>query len=260
RCRRPPRADPHRPRQPPRDRLLGSAGPRGRRRAGHGPELLRRPGHAHPGRRRTVRARRLGPLRLALPARRGRAASDRRLPLGHGLPAQTRPEPGDARSLRAAGVDHEREVMPLMLAELRRALQEIGADEMAADAELLHLLYPFGRRGGGIDDAHRRTRDVLRDALEAATAPDPVWVMVYRVLNALRIQVNRLIDLGGYTTDSVRRDIDGHLRNAFASWASGPPVQRVRQLLALEEAGLIEFTGPAMHIGIDEDAGRYTAH
>src|SRR5699024_10242419 len=70
----------------------------------------------------------------------------------------------------------------------------------------------------------------------------------------------RLIDLGGYTTDSVRRDIDGHLRNAFASWASGPPVQRVRQLLALEEAGLIEFTGPAMHIGIDEDAGRYTAH
>ena len=163
-------------------------------------------------------------------------------------------------AVRAAGVDHEREVMPLMLAELRRALQEIGADEMAADAELLHLLYPFGRRGGGIDDAHRRTRDVLRDALEAATAPDPVWVMVYRVLNALRIQVNRLIDLGGYTTDSVRRDIDGHLRNAFASWASGPPVQRVRQLLALEEAGLIEFTGPAMHIGIDEDAGRYTAH
>src|SRR5690625_8039540 len=107
--------------------------------------------------------------------------------------------------------------MPLMLAELRRAFQEIGADELAADAELLHLLYPFGRRGGGIDDAHRRTRDVLRDALEAATAPDPVWVMVYRVLNALLIHVSRLIPPGGYTTDSVRRDIEGHMLNAFTS-------------------------------------------
>lgn len=163
-------------------------------------------------------------------------------------------------AVRAAGIDHEREVMPLMLAELRRALHGIGAEETATDEALLRLLYPFGRRGGGIDDAHRRTRDVLRGALDRATAPDPVWVMVYRVLNALRTQVNRLIDLGGYTTDSVRRDIDGHLRNAFASWASGPPVERVRQLLALEEAGLIEFTGPAMHIGIDRDAGRYAVH
>ena len=160
-------------------------------------------------------------------------------------------------AVRPAGVDHEREVMPLMLAELRRALREIGAEDLATDEALIRLLFPFGRRGGGISEPHRRTRDVLRESLRAATGPDPAWVMVYRVLNALRIQVNRLIDLGGYTTDSVRRDIDGHLRNAFASWASGPPVQRVRQLLALEEAGLVEFTGPAMHIDIDESVGRY---
>lgn len=160
-------------------------------------------------------------------------------------------------AVRPAGVDQEREVMPLMLAELRRALREAGYDHLAGDEALTHLLFPFGRRGEETAEAHRRTRDVLRGSLAAATAPDPAWVLVYRVLIALRTQINRLIDLGAYTTESVRRDIDGHLRNAFASWASGPPVLRVRQLLALEEAGLVQFTGPRLHIDIDEEAGRY---
>ena len=129
--------------------------------------------------------------------------------------------------------------------------------ELASDEALIRLLFPFGRRGGDSADAHRRTREVLASALTAATAPDPAWVLVHRVLIALRMQVNRLIDLGAYTTESVRRDIDGHLRNAFASWASGPPVLRARQVLALEAAGLVRFTGPRMHLDIDEEAGRF---
>lgn len=161
-------------------------------------------------------------------------------------------------AVRAAGVDHEREVMPLILAELRRALDGAGHPLLADDQALLQLLFPFGRRGGGAStDPHRRTRDVLREALRCATEPDPAWVLIHRVLVAMRIQVNRLVDLGAYTTDSVRQDIDGHLRNAFASWASGPPVIRVRQLLALEEAGLVTFTGPRMHVDIDEAGGRF---
>ena len=160
-------------------------------------------------------------------------------------------------AVRSAGVDHERDVMPLILAELRRALQGIGKDELATDEALIHLLFPFGRRGGVTDDAHRRTWEALREALAAAAGPDPVWLLVFRVLVAMRVQVNRLIDLGAYTTVSLRRDIDGHLRNAFASWASGPPVLRVRQLVALEEAGLVRFLGPRMHVDIDEEAGRF---
>lgn len=160
-------------------------------------------------------------------------------------------------AVRSAGVDHERDVMPLMLAELRRALRSGGFPELAEDDLLLPLLFPFGRRGGEAPVPHRSTRDVLRESLRAAADPDPAWVLIYRVLIALRIQVGRLTDLGAYTTDSVRRDIDSHLRNAFASWASGPPVLRARQVLALEEAGLLEFTGPRMHLDIDEAAGRY---
>ena len=163
-------------------------------------------------------------------------------------------------AVRSAGVDHEHDVMPLMFAELRRALRREGHHELADDAALHALLFPFGRRGGESPHPHRSTREVLQEALRAATEPDPAWVLIYRVLIALRIQVNRLTDLGAYTTDSVRRDIDGHLRNAFASWASGPPVLRARQVLALCEAGLLEFTGPRMHVDIDEEAGRYAVH
>lgn len=160
-------------------------------------------------------------------------------------------------AVRPEGVDHEKDVMPLMLAELRRALRGAGHLDLADDAALLALLFPFGRRGDDVGEAHERTREVLRRALDAAAAPDPAWVLVYRVMIALRLQVNRLTDLGAYTTESVRRDIDGHLRNAFASWASGPPLLRARQVLALEEAGLLRFTGPRMHIDIDEEAGRF---
>jgi hypothetical protein len=160
-------------------------------------------------------------------------------------------------SVRPSGVDHERDVMPLLLAELIRALDEAGFPGMADESAVLSLLFPFGRRGGPIPDAHRRTRDELRLALDRATTPDPMWLLAFRVLTAGRIQVNRLVDLGAYTTESLSRDIDGHLRNAFASWASGPPAVRVRQLLALEEAGLVRFVGPGMRIGTDEQAGRF---
>src|SRR5690606_24901477 len=50
-------------------------------------------------------------------------------------------------AVRAAGVDHEHDVMPLMFAELRRALHRGGFPELARDEALLPLLFPFGRRG-----------------------------------------------------------------------------------------------------------------
>ncbi|MFC0675765.1 FAD/NAD(P)-binding protein [Brachybacterium hainanense] len=185
--------------------------------------------------------------------------------LGHELPAPYAPRILTSErvlelAVRPAGVDHERDVMPLMLAELRGAHHEAGHAQLASDQALVELLFPFGRRGGRSDDAHRRTVAVLRESLRRAAEPDPAWVLTFRVLTALRIQVNRLVDLGAYTTGSLRRDIDGHLRNAFASWASGPPLQRVRQLLALEEAGLAVFTGPGMNIDVDVERRCFAVH
>lgn len=161
---------------------------------------------------------------------------------------------------RPGGLDHERDTLPLMIQELATALGEAGFTGLTTREAILRLLFPLGRRSVAVEDAHRRTRAVLREAIAAAADPDPAWVLVFEVLTALRIQVNALADLGAFTAESHTRDIDGFLRNAFASWASGPPLLRARQALALEEAGLIVFTGPGMSIGIDEAAGRFAVH
>lgn len=161
---------------------------------------------------------------------------------------------------RPGGLDHVRDTLPLLIEELSLALDGAGFGALAEESEILRLLFPLGRRAVAVDDAHARTRGVLREAIAAASDPDPAWVLVFEVLSALRIQVNRLADLGAYTTDSFTRDVAGFLRNAFASWASGPPVLRARQALALEEAGLVVFTGPGFSLGVDEGAGRFTVH
>lgn len=150
-------------------------------------------------------------------------------------------------AVRPQGIDHLRDVRPLMLSELEQAMRTAGFTEFASTEALLSVLYPLGRQGP-VEKAHARTRDLLELSIARAAAPDPVWMLMFRVITALRIQVNRLIDLGAYTTESLQRDIDGYQRNAFASWASGPPLARARQLLALVEAGLVHFTGPGMKV------------
>ncbi|MDO5663070.1 MAG: FAD/NAD(P)-binding protein, partial [Brachybacterium sp.] len=155
---------------------------------------------------------------------------------------------------REGGIEHERDTLPLMVRELEVALAAGGFAELADGPTIMRLLFPLGRHATAVPDAHRRSRDVLRTALEAAAAPDPAWTLIFRVLTTLRIQMNALADRGAYTAGSYTRDIDGFLKNAFASWASGPPVLRVRQVLALEEAGLLEFTGPGFDLGVDESA------
>lgn len=167
------------------------------------------------------------------------------------------PERVLALAVRPAGVDHRRDVMPLVLAELATAFGREGFPELADEDAVVDLLFPLGRDGTPVEHAHERTRDVLREALDRATAPDPAWLLAFRVLSTARVLVNRLVDLGAYTTESLQRDIDGYLRNAFASWASGPPVIRARQVLALEEAGLLTFTGPSMRLAADETVGRF---
>lgn len=163
----------------------------------------------------------------------------------------------ESLAARPGGLDHERDVLPLMVAELTGAMARAGFDALADEEAILRLLFPLGRRARALPDAHARTRAVLREAIAAASAPDPAWTLAFRVLSALRIRVNELVDRGAYTSGSFLRDIDGFLKNAFASWASGPPVRRAREALALEEAGLLVFAGPAMSIEVDESARRF---
>lgn len=184
---------------------------------------------------------------------------------GPDLPKRHRPtvltdEVIDELSSRLQGIDYEDDVLPLIFHELTDALASRGFTPPEFD-DVEAELFPLGRRAVSTEDAHARTVEVLRTAtVRSMREPDGRWLALFRALTAVKDQVNKLAERGAFSTGSYLRDIQGFLRNALASWTSGPPVIRGQQLLALVDAGLVEFTGPGMYIGKDVHSGRFLVH
>lgn len=76
---------------------------------------------------------------------------------------------------------------------------------------------------------------------------------------ALRRHVGRLTGQGAFHGASLARDVLGWFDGDSLALASGPPAQRVRIVLALIEAGIIELIGPQMSIERDEEEGLFRA-
>ncbi|MGI3781953.1 MAG: FAD/NAD(P)-binding protein, partial [Janthinobacterium lividum] len=58
---------------------------------------------------------------------------------------------------------------------------------------------------------------------------------------------------------SLARDFYGRFMGFFSFWASGPPHDRLEQLLALEEAGVVAFLGPDLEVVGDAARGAFVA-
>ena len=58
---------------------------------------------------------------------------------------------------------------------------------------------------------------------------------------------------------SLVRDFYGWFMGFFSFWASGPPHDRLEQLLALEEAGVVTFLGPDLEVEADAGRGTFVA-
>ena len=58
---------------------------------------------------------------------------------------------------------------------------------------------------------------------------------------------------------SLARDFYGWFMSFFSFWASGPPPDRLEQLLALEEAGVVSFLGPGLEVVADAGRGAFVA-
>lgn len=56
-----------------------------------------------------------------------------------------------------------------------------------------------------------------------------------------------------------QRIVQGWWHGFFSFVDSGPPPQRLRQMLALHRAGLLSFLGPGLIVDVDEQAGCFTA-
>lgn len=82
---------------------------------------------------------------------------------------------------------------------------------------------------------------------------------VNRVMSLLRGSAHRLGAVGALAGASLVRDLQGWFDADGLFLASGPPSVRVRRVLALIEAGVIDLLGPEMVVRTDDDAGRFRA-
>ncbi|WP_084176076.1 FAD/NAD(P)-binding protein [Actinokineospora spheciospongiae] len=89
---------------------------------------------------------------------------------------------------------------------------------------------------GNVDSPHKAAMDVLRDC---------------------RGMIMRLADFSGLTPRSHREDLIDWYGPRSAFLAAGPPPVRLRQVLALLEAGVLRVIGPAARFDPDPGAGRF---
>jgi hypothetical protein len=71
------------------------------------------------------------------------------------------------------------------------------------------------------------------------------------VLRDLRNEVRLAVDHGGLDGNSHRDDLEGWYTPLNAFLSVGPPVQRIEEMMALIEAGVLELIGPKIQIRID---------
>ena len=114
------------------------------------------------------------------------------------------------------------------------------------------------------ESLHQRVVTMLRaDLAQARNASHSPLKTAMTALGATRGHVRRLVAHGGLSGDSHRRDLDGWFRGFAASLSSGPPADRIEELLALADAGLITFAGADMAVTTDPGrklfAGPYTS-
>lgn len=125
-----------------------------------------------------------------------------------------------------------------------------------------------------IDELHRPTAGEQVDAEEwralvsrliedeLGSMSDPARhprAAVNGAMGALRRQIGRLTRKGAFSGVSLARDVLGWFDGDSLALASGPPADRVRLVLSLIEAGVIELLGPGMVLEADEHEGRFRA-
>ncbi len=144
--------------------------------------------------------------------------------------------------------------------EERALIDEVvpaAADRLDLDA----LDRPFaGQVFAGLEEWESAVRTHVAD--DIARRADPSFsadLGGFIALLSVFAQIPRIAASGKLDAASRIDEMDGWWFGFFSYYASGPPPHRLRQLLALAEAGVVRFLGPDMWIELDETAGRFRA-
>lgn len=117
-----------------------------------------------------------------------------------------------------------------------------------------------GRTFTDPDDVQVAVREHV--AADLARRSDPRFSSDAAVYTALLTVYAVLADLvrdGRIPAEVAAREVEGRFHAFFSFVASGPPPERLEQVLALSRAGVVRFLGPDLRVVLDEERGVFTA-
>ena len=129
----------------------------------------------------------------------------------------------------------------------------------------LHLdLERLDRPFDGVQVAgHQELQDAVAGYIEAdlslRDSPDhPETLALFLALLHIYMEVGRVVPAERLNAKS-QQVIHGWWHGFFSFVDSGPPPHRLRQMLALHRAGLLQFLGPGLEVSTDETSGAFRA-
>jgi hypothetical protein len=103
-------------------------------------------------------------------------------------------------------------------------------------------------------------RDYIRTDLALRTRPEHSATLgLFVALLTSLFTLSDIIDSPKWTARSRVRDIHGWWLGYFSFIASGPPAHRLEELVALSEAGIVQFLGAGIWVEADEEEGIFRA-
>ena len=103
-------------------------------------------------------------------------------------------------------------------------------------------------------------RDYIRTDVSLRTLPEHSATLgLFIALLTSLFTLSDIIDSPKWTAQSRVRDIHGWWLGYFSFIASGPPAHRLEELVALSEAGIVEFLGAGIWVEADETSGIFRA-
>ena len=145
------------------------------------------------------------------------------------------------------------------LTSVRRHVEQCAPS--AGWLDVPRLGHPFGEWGFESDSEYQAA--VLAYLEEDAECSergeaDPLKVAI-GAMHAARMLVKKLVAERFFDDVTYQNDILRHFEPLVEGLASGPPVQRIRELAALARAGVVSFIGPEPTFTLDEERGIFSA-
>ncbi|MEU6440346.1 FAD/NAD(P)-binding protein [Streptomyces sp. NPDC047046] len=131
----------------------------------------------------------------------------------------------------------------------------------AVPLDLHALARPFAARAFPDRAAYRHavTEEIHRDLAHAALGnAEGSLKAALDTLRDVRSVIRVAVDLGGLTARSYAEEFLGAFAPLAAHLAAGPPATRLRQVLALMDAGILDLAGPQVRFATDGPSGRFT--